>query len=358
MTEVDLFWDSNIKEFEVDPSWKEHEIYKSSQYKEYRTKWGEVSKGKYLSSFPLNIEMEPTYYCNLKCPMCPRTVNSGERKDNHMEDEMWNKILNECKENKMPAIQLDHEAESMMNPKFFDMLKQSTNAGIFDTWLHTNGQMLNEKNGRKLIEGGLKKLNISIDAYSKETYEKIRVGGKHDKLLKNVKTFLRLKKEYKADYLRVRVSFVEQKDNFHEKKDFYNFWKSFEGINTITFQRCMDLSPFENMQGDEDKDLTEKELENKYKDEKPFYCFAPWETPTIEENGKISPCLKPVREHNKEFYIGDLSKGDTIKEAWNSDKMNKLRELHSKGQWYKIPMCRVCVKVTRNSQHEEFDPNK
>ena len=107
----------------------------------------------------------------------------------------------------------------MMNPKFFDMLKQSTNAGIFDTWLHTNGQMLNEKNGRKLIEGGLKKLNISIDAYSKETYEKIRVGGKHDKLLKNVKTF-EIKKEYKADYLRVRVSFVEQKDNFHEKKIF------------------------------------------------------------------------------------------------------------------------------------------
>ena len=84
MSEVDLFWDSNIKEFEVDPSWKEHEIYKSSQYKEYRTKWGEVSRGKYLGSFPLNIEMEPTYYCNLKCPMCPRTVSSGERKDNHM----------------------------------------------------------------------------------------------------------------------------------------------------------------------------------------------------------------------------------------------------------------------------------
>ena len=34
------------------------------------------------------------------------------------------------------------------------------------------------------------------------------------------------------------------------------------------------LISFGNMQGDEDKDLTEKELENKYKDEKPFYCFA------------------------------------------------------------------------------------
>ena len=137
------------------------------------------------------------------------------------------KILKECKQNKMPAIQLDHEAESMMNPKLFDMLKQSTEAGIFDTWLHTNGQMLSEKNGRKLIEGGLKKLNISIDAFSKETYEKIRVGGKYDKLINNVKTFLRL---IKATYLN-RVSFVEQKD-FHEK-DFITSGKDEVTIHTF-----------------------------------------------------------------------------------------------------------------------------
>ena len=45
----------------------------------------------------------------------------------------------------MPAIQLDHGARVYDESKVFDMLKQSTNAGIFDTWLHTNGQMLNEK---------------------------------------------------------------------------------------------------------------------------------------------------------------------------------------------------------------------
>tara|TARA_B100002019_G_C21241895_1_gene586033 strand:+ start:422 stop:1498 length:1077 start_codon:yes stop_codon:yes gene_type:complete len=358
MSQVDLYWDKNIKEYEVDPSWKDHAIYKTEEYKAYRQKWSNVSQGKMKTEFPLNIEMEPTYYCNLKCPFCPRTVNSGERESRHMDQSLWKKILHECKENDMPAIQLDHEAESMMNPKLFDMLKESTDSGIFDTWLHTNGQMLSEKNGRKLIEGGLKKLNISIDAYSKTTYEKIRVGGNYEKLINNVQTFLRLKKEYKADYLRVRVSFVEQRENFHEKKDFYNFWKKFEGINTITFQRCMDLTPFESMQDDKDNFLTEEELDKKYENQKPFYCYAPWETPTIEENGKIAPCLKPVREHNKDFYIGDLSKGDTIKKAWNSEKMNKLRDIHSKGQWYKNPMCRMCVKVTREAQHEDFDPNK
>ena len=45
----------------------------------------------------------------------------------------------------------------------------------------------------------------------------------------------------------------------------------------------------------------------------------------IQEDGKISPCGMPVRKHNEDFFIGDLSKGDTIKESWNSDKMKKLR---------------------------------
>ena len=29
--------------------------------------------------------------------------------------------------------------------------------------------------------------------------------------------------------------------------------------------------------------------------------------------------------------------------------MNKLRDIHSKGQWYKNSMCRMCVKVTREA---------
>ena len=46
------------------------------------------------------------------------------------------------------------------------------------------------------------------------------------------------------------------------------------------------------MQDDPDNLLSEKELEENI-NHKPFYCFAPWETPTIEENGKIAPCLNP-----------------------------------------------------------------
>ena len=97
----------------------------------YRSKWDSCSKGELTTEFPLNIEMEPTYYCNLKCPACPRKINDGERINQHMKPEIWSKILKEMSENNLPSLQMDHEAESMMNPKFFDMLKEATKSGFY-----------------------------------------------------------------------------------------------------------------------------------------------------------------------------------------------------------------------------------
>ena len=348
---IETTWSSRIREYEVDPSWKKHPIYEKQSYKNYRKNWEKAGQGKHLESFPLNIEIEPTYYCNLKCPMCPRVVGE-ERKNNHMPHHIWNKIINECKENKLDSIQMSHEAESLMNPKIENLMEETNNSGIFDIWIHTNGLMLNEKRARKMIESGLKKINFSIDAFKEETYEKIRVGGKLEKLKKNILNFLKLKEEYNASFLRVRISFVEQEDNFSEKEDFFNFWSKQKGVNVITFQKGLDFSPFE--KEDNDSKLSDEELEKKFKKEKPFFCAQPWETPIIQEDGKISPCGMPVRDHNKDFFIGDISKGDTIKNSWNSEKMQKLRNTHKKGHWYKENMCRVCVKMKRTSQHVEF----
>ena len=79
------------------------------------------------------------------------------------------------------------------------------------------------------------------------------------------------------------------------------FGKAKDGVNTIAFQRCMDLSPFEKV--DPDSKLSEVQLEEKYKDKEKshFIAAAPWETPCIQEDGKIAPCLKPVRKSYHRF---------------------------------------------------------
>ena len=65
-------------------------------------------KGNFLTHFH-KYGNRPTYYCNLKCPMCPREVGKDERKTKHMPMDVWDKILTESKENKLNSIQLSHE---------------------------------------------------------------------------------------------------------------------------------------------------------------------------------------------------------------------------------------------------------
>ena len=58
------FWD-NISEYEVDPSWGNG---LSGEYLEYRRKFEQAKNQAYTGKFPISIEIEASYFCNLKCP--------------------------------------------------------------------------------------------------------------------------------------------------------------------------------------------------------------------------------------------------------------------------------------------------
>ena len=50
------------------------ETYKSDTYFEYRKQWVDLPKNKIIRNFPLHLDIETTNVCNLKCPMCARTI--------------------------------------------------------------------------------------------------------------------------------------------------------------------------------------------------------------------------------------------------------------------------------------------
>ena len=177
--------DAVIHEIELDSTWRENY---SEPFRKYRKDF-EVLKennpmGDDLPDFPISIEIESSYFCNLKCPFCPRVVNEGEREIKHIPEELWEKILNEIRENNLPSLLMDHEGESLMNPKLISMIKQAKEAGVLDIWLHTNGNLLYKKKAEELIDAGLTKVNFSIDAGKPNTYEVLRLGGKLDKVTK------------------------------------------------------------------------------------------------------------------------------------------------------------------------------
>lgn len=320
-------FDSSYKilEYEIDPSWKKHV---SDEYRQYRERWKMASRGK-LFEFPLCVEIESSYYCNLKCPKCVRQVLGISEEEGFMEQELYAKLLGEAKAHKMPAIMLDHEAEPLTSPHITDMAREAKKAGMVDIWLHTNGNLLTEDISERLIRSGLTKMNFSIDAATPQTYATVRPGGNYDKVIKNIITFLELKEKLKKHYLRTRVSFVMQEENMQEREAFFEFWK--DKVNVISFQYLIDFSKFKNR------------LERLPECPDDFSCYKPWQLLIVRYNGDVIPCGMPFRHYRERDYLLGNLRSATIKECWNSEKMRKIRKSILGKKYQTLPFCRDCV---------------
>ena len=338
MSEEKLFNDV-VTEYEVDPSWRQN---LSEEYVKYRERFKKLISEKPLDvgSFPACIEVEATYHCNLECPFCARSSGEGFRKIKHMSRETWNLILAEIQNNYLPSIMMDHEGESLLNPEIENMISDVKDAGVFDIWLHTNGQALTSRRSRALIEAGVTKLNVSIDAATDATYSVVRPGGAGlEKVKNNLRSFLEIRNSLNRSDIRVRVSFVYYEDNAHERREFFEEWK--DEVNLITFQNMIDVSQFESEK--KRRSFISEAIDNGL-DIANFACDHLWTIPVIDSDGNFLPCGMPVREHTKDQHvIGNITKGDTISSCWTSEKLRNIRLAHQKGDWSNCRICEGCA---------------
>tara|TARA_B110000858_G_scaffold150637_1_gene171462 strand:+ start:148 stop:765 length:618 start_codon:yes stop_codon:yes gene_type:complete len=78
----------------------------------------------------------------------------------------------------------------------------------------TNGLMFREfYNTVPQVINNLQELGVSIDGASKKTYEKLRLGGRWEKIIEGVECISRLKKKYNFCF---SLHMVVQQDNWHE----------------------------------------------------------------------------------------------------------------------------------------------
>ena len=85
--------------------------------------------------------------------------------------------------------------------------------------------MLTPKISKELIHSGLTRLQISIDAFTKNTFDKIRQGGDFSKVVKNTENFIKLRKSLNSELPTVRVNFVRTPVNKDELEKFIKLWE-------------------------------------------------------------------------------------------------------------------------------------
>ena len=168
-----------------------------------------------------NIELSISHMCNLKCKMC--TV---KKEINVKEQELYKALLEFFKNKDIEKIGLTCEGEPLLYKKetidFFEHSKAKTIS------ITTNGLLLDD-DYLKILSKHKNRLDltVSVDSLIKQTYEKIRIGGKFETIENNLNKLIDLEIPFK-------INFVLQDLNFNEYFEFKKYFNN-KNINVIRY---------------------------------------------------------------------------------------------------------------------------
>ena len=305
---------------------------------EYRKTWDSANNFETVTDFPLFLHVDMNQTCNYKCPHCiiayPEEV-AGYYEGKYLGFEDFKKIVDEGSEYSCPSISPQGNNEPFLIKDLYKYIYYAHQKKFIDIMLNTNASALTAKRSQEILDSGLTRMRFSLDAFTQDTYEKVRVGSLPlDKIIRNIEIFLNLKEKGSYKLPVTGVSFVKMKQNEHELDDFIKFWK--DKVDMVSIQTF--TPPTRNVQKYKKFYATDQLADSEPITE--FKCVQPFQRVVIS-NQTIAPCCV---NFNKDLTIGKLGI-DTIHEAWHSKKMNEIRNLHKEGKFYLDKTCKDCVNL-------------
>jgi len=278
-------------------------------------------------AFPPQLVIELTSYCNQKCIHCMH--KDLERPHAHMDEDLFKKIVEEIGQT-APNTEIwptFYGEALILGDRLWDLLDYADKVGCKNIVLNSNGRLLNRKDHiDRVLKSPLKRFILSLDGFTKETFESIRVGGKRDEIFASVEELLLRKEKNKQKYPVIVAQFSKMKENEHEVKDFYEFWDS-KGAEVKVRPKLEWTSTgsiyADNLDHDPD-----------------FRIACPWgnNTMAIHQNGDMVAC---ACDWSGRCIVGN-ARDYSLKTLWEMHG-ERLRKPHKNRKWDDIPeICKGC----------------
>jgi MoaA/NifB/PqqE/SkfB family radical SAM enzyme len=286
--------------------------------------------------------------------MCEHTYWQEPNRD--MSFEEFKSIIDQFP--KLKWIGLTGIGESFVNKDFMKMLRYVKEKNIF-VELYDTFYFIDEETAKELIEMGIDKIFISLDAATKETYEKIRIGSNFERVINNLKNFFQFKKEKKIYFPQIAFHYIVNKLNLQEIPQYIEQVYSLTQGEKTSIQFSRMLHEFKEAKGlfveipeeiIQKTDQKAKELGIKVvwsadvpQSKPPITKCAEWTMPFIFVTGHVIPCCAGNeaghRQFQKETAMGNIFE-KPFKEIWKGEKYKNLRRQLRQG---KVPLpCQNC----------------
>jgi len=163
-------------------------------YKKYRAEYN--NSPNIIHTRPVDIALELSSLCNLRCPYCYHADENGVPFVKGMMNEVTGyKIINQAYELGVYSIKFNWRGESTLSPHFLKFIRlaynlsQAQKGPFIDRISNTNFNFIHDRDD--IFEGlsMLSKLKVSIDSMQKEVYETQRARGNFELVCKNIDKF-------------------------------------------------------------------------------------------------------------------------------------------------------------------------
>ncbi|MBI3552374.1 MAG: radical SAM protein [Elusimicrobia bacterium] len=301
------------------------------------------AKSRDVSGKPYWLTVDPTNFCQLKCPFCPTGAGREVRQKASLRLEHFEHIMDALGPT-LIHIDFMNWGEPLLNKDLYAMISMAKRHKI-DTMVSTNFNAFSEEAAEKMVRCGLDRLVLSIDGLSQQTYEKYRVGGDYSRVVSHLKMLVAKRRELGAAHPRIAWQFLVFKHNEHEIDlvretalalgvdevgitPAYMPFKPGIRENWIPTRREYSMYDAETFPDSPpwqwERARTEKEVEVKvYKEaEKRELCNWPWAGIAINPDGSVSPCCS-VEE--QEYDFGNFFSGPFM-ELWNNENYRRARD--------------------------------
>ncbi len=275
---------------------------------------------------PFSLRIENTNFCNGQCFMCP--YPTMKRKKGTMSRELYKKIVDQASNLKINYINLHNFGEPLIDKDFIWKVKYAKSKNIKLISTNTNGTLLNPKLAKNIINSGLDELYISVDAATKKTYQKIRIGLNYNQVQKNIKYLVKLKKQLKLDKPKIILDFLEFNLNKNETHKFINKWK--KTVDNVCISQIHDWS--------NKKQINLKNKINNYVEFSRTPCRLPFTEILINWDGSVSLCCQDI---DGEVLLGNVNK-DSLVKIWQNKKYQNIRKSHQNLKTNNLKLCKNC----------------